>query len=264
MISMQLESLIMVRIKTCSAALVTAVTLLSTPFIASTASGTSEESEWGYAGEYGPENWGSLSTGFDMCSRGRNQSPIDLVADIHGDLPELSFEYTHLGHPNEINTGHSIQENIRPGNYVTIAGDRYELKQFHFHSPSEHLVGGKEYPMEIHLVHQDERGNFAVIGLFLTEGKHNAMLDQLPSFRSKRGEDPYSDPVDYNDLIQFRREYFYYNGSLTTPPCTEGVTWLILKEPLLASPAQIQHYHDLLGFDNNRPVQPHNSRLIVE
>lgn len=118
--------------------------------------------------------------------------------------------------------------------------------------------------MEVHLVHQSKAGDFAVVGLLFDEGEHNALMDRLPSFRARRGEDPYGDPIDYNQLIPNRKNYFYYNGSLTTPPCTEGVTWIVLQDPIVASPEQIDHYHDLVGFDNNRPIQPKNSRLVLD
>jgi len=223
-----------------------------------------EDVHWDYEGEEGPEYWGELSEEFDMCAKGRNQSPIDLVADIHADLPELTFDYTNPGNLVEVNTGHAIQENVRPGNYILIKDDRFELKQFHFHGPSEHLVDGEALPMEVHFVHQNKKGDYVVVGLLFQEGEFNDLLNQLPSFRAARGEDPFADPVDINELVKGRSDYFLYNGSLTTPPCTEGVKWIVLKQPVIASPAQIQHYHDLLGFDNNRPIQPLNSRLILD
>jgi carbonic anhydrase len=235
------------------------VTFLPLALIAS-----GENPHWEYTGEDGPEHWGELSEAFDICSKGRNQSPIDLVADIGADLPELIFDYTHSGSLIEKNTGHAIQENVRPGNYVELAGEKFELKQFHFHSPSEHTVNGEYFPMEVHFVHQNEEGEYAVVGLMFEEGAHNETIDQLPSFRVKRGEDPHGDPIDYNTLVTDRGDYFLYNGSLTTPPCTEGVQWIVLKQPIIASSAQIQHFHDLLGFDNNRPVQPHNARIILD
>jgi len=224
----------------------------------------SEGAHWTYEGEEGPEHWGELAEEFDMCSKGRNQSPIDLAPDIHADLPELIFDYTNPGNLVEVNTGHAIQENVRPGNYILIKDDRFELKQFHFHSPSEHLVNGKAYSMETHWVHQNKKGDYVVVGLLFQEGEFNDLLNQLPSFRAARGEDPFADPVDINELVKGRSDYFLYNGSLTTPPCTEGVKWIVLKQPVIASPEQIQHYHDLLGFDNNRPIQPLNSRLILD
>jgi carbonic anhydrase len=219
---------------------------------------------WDYAGEEGPANWGELAAEFDMCRKGRNQSPIDLVSDINADLQELIFEYTNPGTLTEVNTGHAIQENVNPGNYLVVKGVKYELKQFHFHSPSEHTIGGKYFPMEIHLVHQNAEGEYAVVGLLFQEGKTNTLMNQLPTFKAERGEDPYSDPIDYNDLITNRKDYFLYNGSLTTPPCTEGVHWLVIKQPIIASPKQIQHFHNLLGFDNNRPIQSQNSRIILD
>jgi len=224
----------------------------------------SEKTHWTYEGEEGPQHWGKLSEEFDICAKGKNQSPIDLVAEIHTDLPELVLDYTNPGNLVEVNTGHAIQENVNPGNFLIFVDERYELKQFHFHSPSEHLVNGEVFPMEVHFVHQDQNGRYAVVGLMFDEGERNEMMDDLPSFRVARGEDPYADPVDFNELITDRSNYFLYNGSLTTPPCSEGVQWIVLKQPLIASPEQIQHYHDLLGFDNNRPIQPHNSRLVLD
>ena len=224
----------------------------------------SEDTHWGYHGQIGPAHWGALEKKFDMCARGQNQSPIDLVADIAADLPEIVFEYNNLGNLIEENTGHAIQENVKPGNSVIYLGKMFELKQFHFHSPSEHTVNGKTFPMEVHLVHQNNESDYFVVGLLFKIGNRNEILDQLPSFKKSRGEDPLSNPIDLDDLIVDRKNYFLYNGSLTTPPCTEGVQWIVLKQPIIASSEQIQHYHDLLGFDNNRPIQPHNSRIILK
>jgi carbonic anhydrase len=243
----------------CFAGLAVLVTMAAMPF-----AWASEGTHWTYEGEEGPEHWGELSEEFDICAKGKNQSPIDLVAEIHTDLPELIFDYTKPGNLVETNTGHAIQDTVNPDNFLVFGDERYELKQFHFHSPSEHLVNGEAFPMEAHFVHQDQNGRYAVVGLMFEEGERNEMMDNLPSFRVARGEDPYADPVDPNELIPGRTDYFLYNGSLTTPPCTEGVQWIVLKQPIIASPEQIQHYHDLLGFDNNRPIQPHNSRLVLD
>jgi len=223
-----------------------------------------ESVHWEYQGKDGPQHWGQLTEAFDICSKGKNQSPIDLVADTSGDLPALVLEYTTPGKLAEVNTGHAIQENVNPGNYLVIRGKRFELKQFHFHGPSEHTVNGNHYPMELHLVHQNATDEYAVVGLLFEEGAPNEFLNELPSFRTKRGEAPYSQPIDYNDLIPDRTDYFLYNGSLTTPPCTEGVYWIVLKQPIIASREQIQHYRDLLGFDNNRPIQPQNARVVLD
>lgn len=219
---------------------------------------------WDYEGPEGPQHWGELAQEFDMCSRGKNQSPIDLVGQIDTELPELTFEYRQPFKLDEVNTGHAIQENVLPGNFVSWLDNRFELRQFHFHSPSEHTVGGRLYAMEVHLVHQNTAGELLVVGLFFEEGEHNEMMDQLPSFLAERGENPADSSFDYNEFVARRQHYFYYNGSLTTPPCTEGVRWLVMQEPITASSQQIRHYHDLLGFDNNRPIQPRNARVTLQ
>ena len=113
-------------------------------------------------------------------------------------------------------------------------------------------------------MHQNEAGDLLVVGVLFEEGGHNEVMDQLPSFRAARGEDPKKEGFDYNELVKDREDYYLYNGSLTTPPCSEGVRWFVMKTPIEASPHQIQHYHDLLGFDNNRPIQPTNARIILD
>ena len=242
----------------------TFVVSLTVLWLASTGLIAGERQDWTYDGDRGPEYWGQLADEYEMCGQGRNQSPIDLKVTAHSDLPELVFEYSNPGRFEEVNTGHTIMETVNPGNYLSILDERFELKQFHFHSPSEHTVEGRSFPMEVHLVHSNDGGDLAVIGLFLAEGPHNEMMDKLPLFRANRGEEPYSEPLDYNEFFPHRRDYFYYNGSLTTPPCSEGVAWIVLKEPVVAAPEQIQLFHDLLGLDNNRPIQPRNSRLVVD
>lgn len=223
-----------------------------------------EAPHWGYDEEEGPDRWGQLADDFSLCSDGKNQSPIDLVAYVEAELPRLDFQYNHPGRLIEINTGHAIQDNVMPGNNLVVLGKKFELQQFHFHSPSEHTVAGEYYPMEVHLVHQNEHGELLVVGLMFEEGEHNEVMNELPSFRAERGEGPLEEPFDYNELVEGQDDYFLYNGSLTTPPCSEGVQWVVMKQPIIASKAQIQHYHDLLGFDNNRPIQPHKARIILD
>jgi carbonic anhydrase len=222
-----------------------------------------EKVHWSYSGNDGPAQWGLLSEDYVMCSDGKNQSPIDLAGAIDADLPELVFDYSNPGRTGEINNGHTMQVNIKPGNFALIRGEKYEVKQGHFHSPSEHSVDSKLYPMEIHLVHANERGELAVIGILFEEGAENEMLNKLDSFRPAHMA-PSTEPVDYNELITSRTEYFTYNGSLTTPPCSEGVLWTVLKNPLIASKEQIKRFHSTMGSDTNRPVQPQNSRAILE
>jgi carbonic anhydrase len=221
-------------------------------------------SHWAYDGKQGPEHWGELSEEYAACAAGRNQSPIDLVADVDADLPALSFDYDRPGIIEELDTGHSIQENARPGNYLTFLGERFELKQLHFHSPSEHRVGGKSFPMEFHLVHTNEAGKIAVVGLLFSEGDMNPLLEKLPAFRAARGAGAPAVPLDFDEVVSERERYFVYNGSLTTPPCSEGVTWIVVKQPVEASGEQIKLLHDMVGSDTNRPIQPHNARIVLD
>ena len=228
-----------------------------------TATLASEDQHWTYSGEDGPQQWGDLSADYIMCSKGRNQSPINLSGAIDAELSELILDYSNRGIVDEVNNGHTIQENLKPGNFVTIQGQQYEAKQFHFHSPSEHQIDGKSFPLEVHVVHANTEGRLAVLGVLFDEGDDNSMLNQLNGFRPTELA-PYTGPVDYNSLITKRDEYYTYNGSLTTPPCSEGVLWVVLKNPVTASKVQIDRFRDAMGADTNRPIQPSNARTILE
>ena len=214
-----------------------------------------EDQHWSYSGEDGPHKWGDLSDDYRMCSEGRNQSPIDLAGAISADLEELILDYPNRGLIGEVNTGHTLQENLNSGNFATIRGQEYEAKQFHFHSPSEHRINGRSYPLEIHIVHSNSNSQLAVIGFLFVEGDENSMLNQLNGFRPP-GMAPYEGPIDYNDVVT--------NRSLTTPPCSEGVLWVIRQNPIPASKEQIDRFHDKMGADTNRPIQPRNARTILE
>jgi carbonic anhydrase len=229
----------------------------------STATLASEEQHWSYSGEDGAQQWGDLSADYHLCSKGRNQSPINLTGAVDADLQELNLDYPNRGIVGEVNNGHTIQENLKPGNFLTIQGQQYEAKQFHFHSPSEHQIDGKSFPLEVHIVHANPEGQLAVFGLLFDEGEPNSMLDQLNGFRPA-GLAPYTGPVDYNLLITTRDEYYTYNGSLTTPPCSEGVLWVVPKNPVSASREQIDRFHKAMGADTNRPIQPRNARTILK
>ncbi len=222
---------------------------------------------WSYEGEEGPEHWGELSEDFSMCSEGWNQSPINLVNDVHANLPELKFEY-YSSLVDEINNGHSIQQNIKPGSFVRIPerGLSYELKQFHFHSPSEHTVDGKSFAMEIHFVHSDENGELAVVGVLIDEGEEHPVLSQLWAFMPENPGDTNQKPIgiEETNLLPPTREYYAYSGSLTTPPCTEGVSWVVLKTPIHASAEQIATFKNRVGQATNRPVQPIHARMILD
>lgn len=223
---------------------------------------------WSYSGETGPAHWGKLSNEFVTCSAGVNQSPIDLreerAVGAQG-LPELDIRYRDV--PLKIiNNGHTIQVNYPLGSYIKIGGKRYELLQYHFHTPSEHQKEGFNYPMEVHLVHKNGDGHLAVIGILFEEGEKNLQIDTLLSNLPKEvgkqelKEDVVLNPVNF---LPANTEFFKYSGSLTTPPCSEGVYWMVFKQPIQASAAQIIQLNEVLG-ENARPVQNIHSRSVLK
>ncbi len=222
---------------------------------------------WSYEGESGPEHWGELSPDFLMCSEGWNQSPINLVNDVRAGLPALEFEY-YSANINAINNGHSIQQNMNPGSFLRVPERNlsFELKQFHFHSPSEHTIDGKSFAMEVHFVHADKDGKLAVVGVMIDEGEEHPVLKQLWAFMPENPGEISQEPIgiEETNLLPPTREYYAYSGSLTTPPCTEGVRWIVLKTPIQASAEQIATFKKRVGPATNRPVQPLNARMILD
>jgi carbonic anhydrase len=223
------------------------------------------KTNWGYSGPEGPDHWGELAPEFSACSDGKNQSPIDLTGLIEGQLPEIQIDYKTGG--NEVlNNGHSIQVNYAPKSTLGIAGHSFELQQFHFHSPSEHTIEGQSYPMEAHFVHADKDGSLAVIAVLFSEGETNAELEKAWSHMpAHAGEKHVLDaPVNADALLPPRHDYYGFTESLTTPPCSEGVRWLVMKDVDTASKEQIGKFTDTMHHANNRPVQPINARLIIQ
>ena len=220
---------------------------------------------WGYTGHEAPEHWGELSEAYSLCGTGVNQSPIDLTGFIEADLKPLDIQYQ-AGGQQVVNNGHSIQVNYAPGSSLTIEGRTYELKQFHFHNPSENTINGEFYPLEMHLVHVDDNGKIAVIGVMFSEGEANAELDKVWSImpREHGQKVDASGAIDANALLPESADYYRFNGSLTTPPCTEGVTWVVMKSPLTVSKEQIEAFAHVMHHPNNRPVQPVNARTVLQ
>ncbi len=221
---------------------------------------------WGYKGEVAPEHWGELNSEFHMCSEGKQQTPIDVVPTKDSPLPHLKLSYT-KGAKDIINNGHAVQVNMLKGNTLTIDGYPYALKQFHFHTPSENHINGKSYPMEAHFVHATPNGNLAVISVVFEEGSANPALNRMiKTFPLGKNQPKEVDlPSEYiNVLLPADTAYYKFMGSLTTPPCTEGVKWFVLKKPITASKAQLEAMHQEIGQENNRPIQPTNGRLIEE
>jgi carbonic anhydrase len=218
--------------------------------------------EWGYEGELGPTHWGDRSPAYILAKTGKQQSPIDISHPIGKQLPKIVFDY-HLAQINLVYNGHTIEEVEERGSFVEFKGARFELLQFHFHSPSEHTVGGKHFDMEMHLVHKSAEGKVAVVAVLIQQGQNNTayetIWDYLPTPENR--ERVADATVDATALLPENRDYFHYDGSFTTPPCTEGVLWLVLKQPVELSTEQITVFRQVIQ-GNNRPVQPLNGREI--
>ncbi len=221
---------------------------------------------WTYSGHGGPEHWGDLAPDFEMCKKGVNQSPVDLKAMVEAELSPLKISY----HPSPLdveNNGHTIKANLKGGSSITLDGHTYKLLQVHFHTPSENHINGKSFPMEAHFVHADETGRLAVIGLLYTEGPSNSSLSTIwNSMPASAGQSVQSanSSVDPGEMLPADHDYYRFNGSLTTPPCSEGVLWLMMKKTVAASKDQIEKFHETFGQDTNRPVQPLNARVVLQ
>lgn len=226
------------------------------------------EVEWGYSGKTGPERWGELSPDFILGKLGRNQSPINIAGDslIEADLPPIKFDYK--DEPLKIlNVGHSIDVMYEAGNSIEIDGIRFVLQQFHFHNPSENQIDGVKFPLESHLVHADQNGNLAVIAVMFAAGKENAFIKKIWAHApGKKGKTATvaGEVVNVMKMLPANKDYYRFNGSLTTPPCTEGVRWLVLKDPVEVSGGQVKAFRELIGYANARPIQPINARAILK
>lgn len=221
--------------------------------------------EWGYKGAHGPENWADLDEKNHACSTGRLQSPFDIKADIEAQLHPINFTYGALP-VGVVNNGHTLQVNtIDDTNKIEVSGQAFTLKQFHFHTPSEYTIDGKKFPMELHFVHASDDGNFAVVGVMLEEGKANPTIDALwKSAPATKGEKTTAGAeFELATLLPENRKYLRFMGSLTTPPCTEGIHWHMLQTPITLSKAQIETFQSIFPHNNARPLQPENNRLVV-
>lgn len=211
-----------------------------------------------------PEQWNTLSPNFAACS-GKNQSPINIEKTVKADLKPLQFSYQTLIQRIH-NNGHTVQVDFNEGGVLTLDGEHFQLKQFHLHTPSENKIDGQQYPLEIHFVHTNAQGELAVVGMMYAQGRANPNLAKIWNFlpKQKGQTTELEQPQSVNHLLPKKLDYYRFNGSLTTPPCSEGVRWLILKEIQTASTQQIDDFANLLGHPNNRPVQPLNGRVIIE
>jgi carbonic anhydrase len=230
--------------------------------LATAALAASDHPHWTYDGSGGPEHWGALSNDFAACN-GKHQSPVNLTTgtDLQ-DHDKLKLAWKPLL-PMVANNGHSIQANVTGDNTTTFAGKTYTLQQMHFHHPSEHTVDGKLAPMEAHFVSKGADGKLLVLGVMIDEGKANDQIAKLWAVAPpEQGEAKAKEAVDFAKLVPTDSKFFHYTGSLTTPPCSEIVNWIVFTDPITASKEQIETFAKLYP-NNNRPVQALHDRTVT-
>ncbi|WP_220139857.1 carbonic anhydrase [Nocardia huaxiensis] len=222
---------------------------------------------WGYLGAEGPEHWGELDPAYGVCDTGQAQSPIDLPGHPEFSGDDITIEYAAPLHSVDVvNNGHTLQAAVAAGtgNRLVIGGVPFELAQYHFHLPSEHTVDGQQTSMELHLVHKNAQGGLAVLGVLLQETAGASIFrpvliggpDRIDGTRTVPG------PIDLRDYLPKDLGQYQYEGSLTTPPCSEGVAWTVLRTPMPVGIDEAARFRTLFGADN-RPTQPVNGRTVV-
>ena len=220
---------------------------------------------WGYTGHRAdPAHWGELDPAFETCAKGRLQTPIDIRGAVKTDLPALTFSYASAA-PTLVNNRHTIQVNLPPGQSLKVGDQTYALLQFHFHTPSEEAIAGKHTAMVAHFVHRNAAGELGVVAVLFTQGQKNAAFDGIFAHLPRPGESITVDDMtlDLAALLPADKRYYAYEGSLTTPPCSQGVHWMVLKTPVQLGADQIKAFRRLFNA-NARPIQPLNGRIIKE
>ncbi len=222
-----------------------------------------DAAHWSYAAESGPSHWGELDEAYALCGSGSCQSPIDIVGAEAVDLPNIAFAYA-PSHVNIVDNGHTVQVDYDPGSSIEVDGVRYELLQFHFHAPSEHQIGGVHADAEMHLVHEAANGALAVVALMIESGRDHVAFrtvwQNLPETAGPAKKT--AAMVDAALMLPPVQTTYRYGGSLTTPPCSESVSWNIMTTPIEMSASQLAAFQRTHA-GNNRPVQPLNARAIV-
>ncbi len=225
----------------------------------------SHDVHWTYGGEAGPSNWASLKPDFATCAKGQRQSPIHIEDQntLQGPAEPIHINYQ-PSNATVVNNGHTIQVDVSGNNSITVRGSTYQLVQFHFHHPSEEQINSRRFTMVAHLVHKNAEGQLAVIGVLLSPGVANALIHKVWTYMPLDSGDKVNMPVgllDLNELMPKDQRYYQFMGSLTTPPCSENVLWMVLKQPMTLSAEQIRMFAQI--FPNNaRPVQPLHARLV--
>lgn len=222
-----------------------------------------EGAHWSYEGATGPDHWSQMNAASKVCGAGSQQSPVDIKNGIKAQLPALNISW-HNRVDTMVNNGHTIQLNVVPGSTLEVGGQSYGLLQFHFHHPSEHLIGGKSFPMEVHFVHGNPAGELAVLGVMMMPGSANATFSKIAAtMPAHAGKLVKADAtIDPHTLLPAQHSYYRYEGSLTTPPCSEVVNWLLLREPVEVAKADIDAFAKLYPM-NARPIQKMDRRFVL-
>jgi carbonic anhydrase len=220
----------------------------------------SEESHvWDYGLELGPEHWAGIKSEFATCGTGREQSPVDISGEMGTAAAPISFEYAE-GEASVVNNGHTVQVNVAPGSKLSFGDGEYDLLQFHFHTPSETTFEGLHYPLEAHFVHRNAEGKLAVVAVMIRAGAAGS-IDTLPVPELAGETTKIQGAINPEDFLPPETGYITFNGSLTTPPCSEGVRWIVLKSPVTTEPEVLSRFAAVIGR-NNRPTHPLNGRML--
>ncbi|NPA60084.1 MAG: carbonic anhydrase family protein [Epsilonproteobacteria bacterium] len=224
---------------------------------------------WGYTGHGAPSNWGDLKPEYQMCKLGSSQSPINIASSVtveSSNLADIKFEYK-SDSASVVNNGHTVQVNIKNGSSIEIDGIVFELKQFHFHTPSENQIEGKNFPLEAHFVHASKDGKLAVVALMFEDGVQNPIINKIWHKVSHKVNEKKACNLSskvINDLLPKDKSYYRFSGSLTTPPCSEGVRWFVLKNYSHISASQTSEFLHMMHHENNRPIQAINARKVMK
>ncbi|WP_367104359.1 carbonic anhydrase [uncultured Psychrobacter sp.] len=234
--------------------------------VASDDSSIDEHASWSYSGSTGPEYWGDVE-GASACKIGQEQSPIDITRVTASAMDAPTINYGKSASLSIDDDGHTIVYTPSTAeNTININNERFELKQFHYHTPSEHQLGSQKYPAEVHFVHANSDGNLAVVGVMLQQGQPNSVMRTLldgTQLSSNNNAEYTADNIDLSALIPAMPTFYHYQGSLTTPPCSEQVQWYVTKEPLELAGEQLAIMSQLYE-GNNRPIQPQGSRVVEQ
>lgn len=220
-----------------------------------------EGAHWDYEGANGPENWGKMAEANKACASGQEQSPIDLTGGVDAEVSNIALHWN-PGDWSVVNNGHTIQVEGKDGGYATIDGERFDLIQFHFHTPSEHTIDGRNYPMEVHFVHKNAEGRLAVIGVLMMPGGENPLFSTIMEKAPKEEGSASLGMIEQRGMIAPIDGVYRYQGSLTTPPCSETVLWTVLSTPILVSQKDVEAFQALFPM-NARPIQPVNRRYVL-